>query len=582
MAEAQHDVVIVGLGASGALMARELAEAGLKVLGIEKGPNYAAEEFWTKFDELRYSIRCGISPTMDTDPITWRATSDATASVLPWAVGPGSGNPLFLPPSLGVGGGSIHWACWYWRQRHEDFRMRSTIVEHLGEGALPAGSRIVDWPVSYDDLEPYYARVEREVGVAGLAGNINGEIQPGGNPFEAPRSGPFPHPPMTPSASNGLFVDACNTLGYHPFPVAAAILTEDVGDRKACTNCGFCRDYGCHVGAKGSTQDMAIPAALATGNFEILADCRVQRVNVDADGRARSVTYVDATGATHDAAGDLVILSAYALENVRLMLASGINGNGAVGKWFMIHNYHWFSGLLPQDTLIYAGPAVGGWAIDDFNAPMALKESDGSFVWGTPIMYFAGDTQPIEGVMNMPPDVPRWGPEFKEWLQIGYRRRFGMYSQMASLPVETNYLDLDPTVKDPWGQPALRITHDWGDHERASGKWINTVKHKIAREMGATKTWEAPILPPYHITTHEHGGHIIGDDPSESVTNPYSQSHEVPNLFVVGGGSFPTLDGYNPTATIQALALLAADYIKREARSGGALSGTVTRATATA
>jgi len=209
---------------------------------------------------------------------------------------------------------------------------------------------------------------------------------------------------------------------------------------------------------------------------------------------------------------------------------------------------------------------------------MALKESDGSFLWGTPIMYFAGDTQPIEGVMNMPPDVPRWGSEFKEWLRIGYRRRFGMYSQMASLPVETNYLDLDPTVRDPWGQPVLRITHDWGDHEQASGEWINKIKHKIALEMGATKTWEAPILPPYHVTTHEHGGHVIGDDPSDSVTNKYSQSHEVPNLFVVGGGSFPTLDGYNPTATIQALALLAADYIKREAQNGGALTRAVTRA----
>lgn len=577
MATTHADAVIVGLGASGALFAQELTEAGFHVLGIEKGPNYEAEDFWLKFDELRYSTRCGISPTMEKDPITWRPNAGSAATVLPWAVGPGSGNPLFLPPSLGVGGGSIHWACWYWRQTVADFRMRSVITERLGADKLPAGSRIVDWPVSYDDLEPYYARIEREIGVSGRAGNINGELQPGGNPFESPRSGPFPHPPMQPNASNQVFVDACGTLGYHPFPVAAAILTEDVGERKACTNCGFCRDYGCHVGAKGSTQDMAIPAALATGNLDILADCRVQRVNVDADGRARSVTYVDADGEIHEASGDLIILSAYALENVRLLLASGINRNGAVGKWFMIHNYHWFSGILPKDTMIYAGPAVGGWAIDDFNAPHALDQSDGSFLWGTPIMYFAGDTQPIEGVMNLPPDVPRWGAEFKDWLRIGYRRRFGMYSQMASLPVETNFLDLDPTMKDPWGEPALRITHDWGDQERASGEWINAIKRKIAKEMGAVKTWEAPILPPYHITTHEHGGHVMGDDPGDSVVNRYGQSHDIPNLFVVGGGSFPTLDGYNPTATIQALTLFAADYVKRETQNGGSLTRAVTR-----
>jgi gluconate 2-dehydrogenase alpha chain len=571
----QADVVLVGLGAAGALLARELTQAGLSVLAIEKGPNYESEEFWLKFDELRYSIRCGISPTMTTDPITWRPNKETRAQVSPWAVGPGSGNPLFLPPSLGVGGGSIHWACWHWRQLREDFQMRSVISEHLGPDRFPEGSRIVDWPVSYDDLEPHYARLEEEIGVSGQAGNINGEIIEGGNPFESPRSGPFPHPPIRSSASNQLFVDACNALGYHPFPVPAAILSEDHGERKACVYCGFCRDYGCHVGAKGSTQDTTIPEALATGNLKMITNCRVQRVNVDRDGRARSVSYVDAKGQLHEASGDLIILAAYALENVRLMLVSNLNANGAVGKWYTIHNYHWFSGDLPEETMIYAGPAAAGWGIDDFNAPMALEHSDGSFLWGTPIMYFAGDTQPIEGVKNIPPDQPIWGESFKEWLRTSYRRRFGMYSQFATLPVEENFLDIDPDVKDPWGQPALRITHDWGDHDRAGGRWINDIKAKIAAEMGATKTWEAPLEPPYHITTHEHGGHVMGDDPSDSVVNRYGQSHEVPNLFVIGGGMFPTLTGYNPTPTIQALTLHSADYIKREVENGGALAGSI-------
>lgn len=580
MANKQADVVIVGLGASGALLARELSEAGMTVLGIEKGPNYGPEDFWLKFDELRYSIRCGISPTMDTDPITWRPDGRTPSQLAPWAVGPGAGNPLFLPPSLGVGGGSIHWACWWWRQTEGDFRMRSIITEHFGEGVLPEGSRIVDWPVSYQDLEPFYHAAEVETGVSGKAGNINGELIEGGNPFEAPRSSDFPHPPIRPSAANQPFVDACTKLGYHPFPAAAAILSEDEGDRKACTYCGFCRDYGCHVGAKSETQNTTIPKALATGNLEILANCRVQRVNVDADGRARSVTYVDARGRTHDAEGSLVILSAYSLENVRLMLASGLNRNGAVGKWYTIHNYHWYSGIMPEDTMIYAGPAVGGWVIDDFNANWH-EYSDGSFLWGTPILFFAGDTQPIEGVKNMPPGTPMWGAGFKDYLRSNYRRRFGMYSQMATLPLESNFLDLDPTVKDPWGQPALRITHDWGDHDRAGGRFVNEIKEQISREMGAVQTWAAPMEPPYHITTHEHGGHVMGDDPGDSVTNAFQQSHEVPNLFVVGGGSFPTMNGYNPTGTIQALALRTADYIKREAKAGGSLAGTISRATAT-
>jgi gluconate 2-dehydrogenase alpha chain len=454
------------------------------------------------------------------------------------------------------------------------------VLEHFGEEALPEGSRIVDWPVSYDELEPYYARLEQEIGVSGQAGNINGELIEGGNPFESPRSGPYPFPAIRPSAANQPFVHACRALGYHPFPAPTSIISEDWGERKACVYCGFCRDYGCHVGAKSSTQDTSIPSALATGNLDILANCRVQRVNVDADGRARSVSYVDARGEQHEATGDLIILAAYCLENVRLLLVSGLNGNGAVGKWYTIHNYHWFSGILPEDTMIYAGPAAGGWVIDDFNNTFP-QYSDGSFLMGTPIMFFAGDTQPIEGVKNMPPDVPMWGSGFKEYLRTNYRRRFGMYSQFASLPLESNVLDLDPAVKDPWGQPALRITHDWGPHERAGGVWINGIKHQIAREMGALQVWEAPLEPPYHITTHEHGGHVMGDDPSDSVVNSFAQSHEVPNLFVVGGGTFPTLSGYNPTATIQALALRTAAYIKRETKAGGALAGTMTRETAT-
>jgi gluconate 2-dehydrogenase alpha chain len=571
MANKHADVVIVGMGAAGSILARELTESGFRVLGIEKGPYYHSDDFWTKFDELRYSVRGAFSPTMDTDPVTWRPNTQTKAKVLPWAVGPLPLNPLWMPPSVGVGGGSIYWACWSWRQLREDFRQRSTLVERYGKEKLPEGSHIVDWPISYDDLEPYYDRVEYETGISGQAGNINGEIQEGGNPFEAPRSRPYPFPPLRSSAANQLFVDATKKLGYHPFPAPAAIISEDWGERKACSYCGFCRDYGCHVGAKNTTLDTMMPRALATGNLELLTNCRVQRINVDAEGLARSVSYIDAKGERHEARGDLVVLSAYSLENTRLMLVSGLNRNGMVGKRFTTHNYGWFSGILPEETHIYAGPAVAGWAIDDTNADF-VDHSDLDFVWGTPIMFFGGDTQPIEAASNLPPEVPRWGNEFKEWLRYGYRRLFGMYSQNASLPKDTNFVDLDPTVKDPWGQPALRITHDWGDNDRESALWINRIKHQIAREMGAEKTWEAPLLPPYHVSTHEMGTHIMGNDPGESVVDSHCRSHEVPNLFLVGGGVFPTYNGYNPTETIQAITFRVADHIKRETQNGGTLT----------
>ncbi|MBA3701628.1 MAG: GMC family oxidoreductase [Rubrobacteraceae bacterium] len=366
-------------------------------------------------------------------------------------------------------------------------------------------------------------------------------------------------------------MDATRKLGYHPFPAPAAIISEDWGERKACTYCGFCRDYGCHVGAKTTTLDTMMPRALATGNLELLTNCRVQRVNVDAEGLARSVSYVDAKGESHEARRDLVILSAYSLENTRLMLVSGLNRNGMVGKSFTTHNYGWFSGTLPEETHSYAGPAVAGWAIDDTNADF-VDRSDLGFLGGTPIMFFGGDYQPIEVANNLPPDVPRWGEGFKDWLKYGYRHFFAMFSQMASLPSESNYIDLDPKVKDPWGQPALRITHDWYDNDRKGALWLNSIKHEIAREMGAERTWEAPLLPPYHITTHEMGTHVIGNDPSKSVVDRYCRSHEVPNLFLVGGGVFPTYNGYNPTETIQAIAYWTAKHIKRETQNGGTLT----------
>lgn len=249
MANKHADVVIVGVGAAGAILARELTEAGFTVLGIDKGPYYHSDDFWTKFDELRYSTRAGLSPTMDTDPMTWRPNAQTPAQILPWAVGPQPKNPLWHPPSVGVGGGSIHWACWSWRQLREDFRQRSDWIERYGEEKLPEGSQIVDWPVSYDDLEPYYDRVEYETGVSGRAGNINGEIQEGGNPFEAPRSRDYPFPPLRPSASNKLFVEATKNIGYHPFPPRPrSSARTGASARRACT-----------AGSAGTTAVTSVP-----------------------------------------------------------------------------------------------------------------------------------------------------------------------------------------------------------------------------------------------------------------------------------------------------------------------------------
>lgn len=562
----EYDMVIVGLGPAGSVMAHEMARAGLRVLALEKGPAYNSDDFAIKHDEIRYHVRLQLSPDLGLDPITWRSSSVERASVLPWARGALSLGPLFLPPTTGVGGGSIHWAAWAWRQREADFRMRSAIVERFGEKAVEE-TTLVDWPITYQDLEPYYQIAEEELGVSGRAGNLQGQLQEGGNPFEAPRQREYPMPPIRAGAADQLFVAACKRLGLHPFPAPAAINSVEYRGRAACTYCGFCRDYPCHVGAKATTTTSLIPKALATGNLEIRPLSRVFRVNRSPEGRAIGVSYYDLVSSQErDVRAEWIVLAAYALENARLLLLSGIDGSGHVGRHYMTHNYGWFTAVLPEATNPFMGPAVAASVVDDFTSEL-VRDQEG-VVWGTPIIGFTGDVQPIEAIRGMPTDVPQFGDGFKSWLRDNYCRLYSMYSQTPTFPRQEFFCDLDPEVRDPFGRPALRLTHDWVEHDIRGVEGAARVKHQIAREMGALRAWEAPYAPPYHISTHELGTHRMGDDPKGSVVDRFGHCHQCPNLLAIGGGMFPTLGSYNPTLTIVALAFWSAAHLRSELRLG--------------
>ena len=563
-----YDMVIVGLGPAGSVMAREMARAGLRVLALEKGPAYTPEDFEIKHDEIRYHVRLQLSPDVVQDPITWRANAGERARVLPWAVGPLHQGPLFLPPTAGVGGGSIHWAAWAWRQREADFRMRSTLIERFGPQAVE-DTTLVDWPLSYQDLEPFYEMAEEEIGVSGCAGNLDCRLQEGGNPFEAARRKGYPMPPLRTGAADALFVSACKSLGFHPFPAPAAINSVPYRGRAACTYCGFCRDYPCHVGAKATTTTGLIPEAVATGNLEIRALSRVFRVNRDGEGRATGVSYYDLVSRRErEVRAEWVVLAAYALENARLLLLSGIDGNGHVGRHYMTHNYGWFTAILPEPTNPFMGPAVAASVIDDFTSEL-VHDQEG-VMWGTPIIGFTGDVQPIEAIHGMPTNVPRFGQGFKDWLRQNYRRLYSMYSQTPTFPRPEFFCDLDSEVRDPFGHPALRLTHDWVDHDIKGVEGAAKVKHQIAREMGGLEVWEALYAPPYHISTHELGTHRMGDDAHASVVDRFGRCHQCPNLLAIGGGMFPTYGSYNPTLTIFALALWSAAHLRSELKLGSA------------
>lgn len=556
------DVIVLGAGASGAILASELAQNGLKVVCLDKGPHYSDEDFRLKHDEIRYYARGAIVPHITTDPMTWRERNKELATLLPWVSGPlGTANPLHLPPSLGTGGGSIHWGGACWRFRETEFRMKSVIEERLGKGALPDGSTLVDWPISYQDLEPYYDRVEWELGISGRGSNIEGNGHKGDNPWEAPRKRDYPMPPLRQGPADQRFAEACSRLGFHPFRTAAAIASEPFKGRSGCTYCGFCHGYPCHVNAKTSTHVAALPAGLASGNLEVWDYCRAYKINRSNDGkRVFGVSYYDPMGRSVDLEADRVILACYALENARLMLASGINRNGEVGKHLMTHAFGFFMGLTPESSNPFMGPLVASTAIEDFSGEL-VHEYDPTVLWGAPIISWPGDYQPLEIAQSMPADAPRWGAGFREWMKQNYTRAWAMYSQTANIPTQETYVDLDPHVKDKYGQPALRMTHGWGEADKRGVEFLLKQKRKIAKEMNLTTWWEETTEPEYHLSTHEVGTHRMGEDPETSVVDIFGRSHECENLFVIGGGQFPGYHGYNPTQTIQALAYMTVDHI---------------------
>lgn len=439
--------------------------------------------------------------------------------------------------------------------------MKSTIEERLGKKALPEGSTLVDWPMSYQDLEPYYDRVEWELGISGRGSNIAGQKDKGDNPWEAPRQRDYPMPPLRQGPADQRFSEACTRLGFHPFRTAAAIASEPFKGRSGCTYCGFCHGYPCHVNAKTSTHVAALPSGLASGNLEIWDYCRAYKVNRSSDGsRVLGVSYYDPMGRSVDLEADRVVLACYALENARLMLASGINRNGQVGKHLMTHAFGFFMGLTPESSNPFMGPLVASTAIEDFSGEL-VHDYDPTVLWGAPIISWPGDYQPLEIAQSMPADAPKWGAGFRDWMKHNYTRAWAMYSQTANIPTEETYVDLDPECKDKYGQPALRMTHGWGEADKRGVEFLLKQKRKIAQEMNLTTWWEETTAPEYHLSTHEVGTHRMGEDPATSVVDIYGHSHECENLFVIGGGQFPGYHGYNPTQTIQALAYMTIDHM---------------------
>jgi gluconate 2-dehydrogenase alpha chain len=578
------DAILIGVGLVGSIFGRELTRAGLKVVGLERGePRFTVPDFQGPqiHDELRYSIRKALMQDNTKETLTFRRNTSMTAlPIRRWG--------SFLP-GTGLGGAAVHWNGQTYRFQDTDFNFRSRVIERYGKRFIDDDMLIQDWGVRAAELEPYYDRFEYLLGVAGKAGNIKGRKIEGGNPFEDPRSRDYPTPPMKEPYGSARFRKAAASLGYHPFPQPSANMSQPYTNPEGirlstCMFCGYCERFGCEHFAKSSPQTVLLPVLLKDPNFTLRTQCQVLRINLDSERRqATGVTYVDAAGRETEQPARLVIVGAYALNNVRLLLLSGIGQpyDPATGKGVVGRNYAYQTMSSVQvfyDESININPfmrsGANGTVIADFVSDN-FNHGRLGFIGGAYIGEVMSNGRPIE-FHPTTPGTPAWGGEWKRNVVRHYNHTSVLSVHGSSVAVRGNYLDLDPTYKDAWGLPLLRMTFDFPENDLKLSAYVTDKAKEIGNAMGGQQVSGEARKGPYNITeyqtTHNTGGTVMGNDPSTSVVNRYLQSWDVPNVFVIGASNFPQNASYNPTDTVGALAYWTVDAIvNRYLKSPGPL-----------
>lgn len=566
-------VVLVGFGWTASILAQELTEEGLEVLALERGgdqdtvPDFATTHIQ---DELKYGVRKRLFEEPVRETLTFRNSVNEVA--LPMRL-LGS----FLPAS-GVGGAGVHWNGQNWRFLPTDFTIRSHTEKRYGKKFIPEDMTIQDWGFTYEELEPYYDKFEYLCGISGQAGNIQGVIQPGGNPFEGARNRAYPLPPLKRSYATTLFDKAAREVGMNPFPCPAANTSRPYKNPYGvqmgeCTYCGFCEWFACGNYSKASPQTTIFPVLLAKENFTYRAHCDVTRVNLDASGkRATGVTYVDLQGREFEQPADLVILCAFAQHNVHLLLLSKIGkpydpqkNEGVTGRNYAYQITSSVNVFTNEDMNPFMGAGALGQAVDEFNGDN-FDHAQYGFVGGAYIALWTTGGRPILQQRALPEGTPRWGSAWKKAAHENYLKSATIATHGSVMAYRNSYLDLDPTYRDIYGNPLLRLTFDFHDNEHnmsrfATDKAVLIAKAMNPRSMTVSYREGHYSIVPYQ-TTHNTGGAAMGDDPKTSVVNRYLQSWDVFNVFVMGSSVFPHNPGYNPTGTVGALTYWAAHAIR--------------------
>ena len=571
----ETDAVVVGVGWTGSILARELTKAGLHVVGLERGSKRMPGENFTipaVRDDLKYAVRQELFQDAQLETVTVRHAPSETALPIRRL---GS----FLP-GTDLGGAGAHWNGMTWRWLPSDHKLRTHLTERYGKNAIPAEMTIEDFPVSYDELEPYYDKFEKLCGVSGKAGNLRGTKIDGGNVFEGPRQNEYPNPPLFRSMAGTIMDEASRSLGYHPFPSPSSNMSQTYTNPEgltlgACEYCGHCERFGCEANAKASPNVCILPALLADERFELRTYAQVKELVYDKAARkVTAVRYVDTrTGEEYEQPAGIVILGAYVFNNVLLMLTAGIGepydhqtGAGAVGRNYCYQVSGNSVTVFFEDKEINPFMASGahGVLIDDFNGDN-FDHAGLGFLGGAWIQAGPSNGRPIL-TRPVPPGTPRWGGAWKSATAKWYNHAFRIGASGCNYAHRENFLDLDPTYKDALGRPLIRMSYNFRDNDYKLAEYIGGVLGRLAKAMNPTimskpsvKHGDYSVVP--YQSTHNTGGTMAGGDPKTSVVNRYLQSWNADNLFVMGASVFPQNTAYNPTGVVGALAYWSAHAI---------------------
>jgi choline dehydrogenase-like flavoprotein len=545
----QHvNVVVVGAGPGGGIAAKELSEAGLTVVLFERGreQGFLDHDNDELFSQRTTVLGNAYGPDKERHRRVVEAPDGSTRVVL-------ANDGAYNNVAAAVGGGTLSYGAMAWRFMPQDFKMKSTYGQ-------VAGSALEDWPISYDDLEPYYEKAEWEWGVSG---------DMSANPHAPPRKKDYPNPAFDYNKEGRILHDVTKSMGLHPFPIPMLRLSQPYDGRGACIHNRTCVGFACPSGAKSGAQNVVIPKAIATGNCELRKESFVYKILMNDQGRAIGVEYFDANDMRHTQTADLVIVSSSATETARLLLNSktmlfpdGLgNRYDWVGRNLQGHAYSGCFGLYDEELYDDIGPGATV-AIMDYN-------HGNPGIVGGGMMANEFIRMPYLFSNRRPPGSKRWGKEHKEFQKRYFKHHMSFKGPVQEMPMFDARVLIDPEVTDAWGIPTLRISGQKHPMDLETGRFIAERAQEILVESGARETWLS--LPGKGVSggQHQAGTCRMGDDPKTSVTNKYGQLWEIDNLFVCDGSLHVTNGGFNPSLTIMALSYWVADYIKNEWRGTG-------------